>query len=227
MKRIFLAAVLMSCTLISVQAQERLTFGVAYQYALPMGGLKDVISDGSPRGFGVDILVALNEKWRIGGAAGFQDYYQKQERQTYLLSDGSHISAVVSHSLQTTPLLAKTMFSPAAKSESSLKPFISLGAGMNLIQYTQLLGEFTNAEDVHFKFAAQAGAGVLIDVGQQKRTSISLGALYNYMPFNEYEIKNTNNLTFQIGARFPLRNNSGNRNNDWEEGERRPRRYSY
>lgn len=206
-------------------SQERTTLGVSYQYALPMGSFKDdLISKGSPRGFALDILYAIKPQWRIGGGVSFQDFYQVTARNTYRMSDGSDISAVVSNSLQTTPLLLKGMYLPNATTTSSLQPYVTIGAGVNMIQYTQLLGEFSNGDDVNFRFAAQGGAGMSYKIGQQQ-TAITLGAVYNYMPYNRFEVKNINNLAFQAGVRIALRNNGrGGRGSDFDDGTKQPNR---
>jgi hypothetical protein len=206
-------------------AQERTTMGIQYQYAIPMGAFKkDLIDQGSARGINVDILYAINPRWRVGGGLSYQDFYQKNPRNTYQMGDGSDISAVVSNSVQTTALMAKGVFMPLGADSTRLQPFISLGAGANMVQYNQLLGEFSNGDDVWIRFAAQGGAGVKYALGEKGRTSLSLGAVYNYMPLNQLGIKNINNLALQAGVRFILRNDGRNGRSSGGQ-QRRPNHY--
>jgi hypothetical protein len=212
---------------LQTQAQERNTITIKYQYALPMGDFKkNLIGNGSPRGGAISILHAVNPKWRVGGTLGYQDFYQKDPRNTYRMDDGSDISAVVSNSLQTTPLMATGMFQPLGADSSRLQPYILGGAGINMVQYSQLLGEFNNGDDVWIRFAAQAGAGVSYTLGTAQRTALVVGFVYNYVPLNRNSLKNANNLAVQAGIRFGLRQTGrGNRNGDvWQQ--RRPNNYN-
>lgn len=222
----FLFFLFISAAVLPAAAQERTTLGIQYQYALPMGGFKKgLIDKGSPRGLAIDILYAVNPQWRVGGGLSYQDFYQKNLRNTYRMEDGSDISAVVSNSVQNTALMAKGMFLPLGADSSRLQPYISAGAGVNMVQYGQLLGEFSNGDDAFIRFAAQGGAGIKYALGQNRRTALTLGAVYNYMPLNQYGIKNTNNIAFQAGLRFALRNTGrGGRSGDvWQQ--RRPNHY--
>ncbi len=74
----------------------------------------------------------------VGFGTGFQDFYQKYPRQVYKAADGSDISAVVSNSVQTVPLLAKFRyyFSPGKREQ----PFAGAGVGGDMVLYRQFLG---------------------------------------------------------------------------------------
>jgi opacity protein-like surface antigen len=213
------------------RAQDRTTLGINYQYALPMGAFKNnFVEQGSPRGIGVDLLYTINPKWRVGGAASYQDFYQKRARGLYTMEDGSTLSAVMSNSLQTTTLMAKGMFLPSP--EKRLKPYLSAGVGVNMAQVNQMLGQFDNINDVNFGLAAQGGAGVMYSLGEQQRTALTAGVQYNYLPFNRHGIGSLNNLTFGVGARFTLKQSTNNRgryddDDDWNRGRRMPRRYGW
>ncbi|OLY91183.1 Outer membrane protein beta-barrel domain-containing protein [Cnuella takakiae] len=222
-----IGALLLLAAMVPAAAQERTTMGVQYQYGLPMGGFKNsLIKDGSPRGASIDIQYAINPQWRIGGALGYQDFYQKNPRQTYKMSDGSDISAVVTNSVQSTALMAKGSFLPLGADSSRLQPYITLGVGANMVQYSQLLGEFGSSDDVWIRMAAQGGAGIQYALGAKGQTALTLGAVYNYMPLNQAGIKNINNLAVQAGVRFILRNNGrGGRSNGDVWQQRRPNHY--
>jgi hypothetical protein len=213
---------LMACFVsVAGSAQDRLSAGVALQYALPVSQFKsNSISDGSLRGVQLDILYQVSPKWRIGGAIGYQDFNQKYDRAIYQLEDGSQMGAVLSNSVQVTPILAKAMFTPLP--ENRLQPYFTLGAGGSLIQAGQYFGQFSNYEDVKFGFAAQGGLGVKYGLGEAKRTSIMAGATYNHIPFNQFEIGNLSHLGFQLGLRFTLKNDGGtNRSRDNDDNDRR------
>lgn len=198
---IALFAFMISAT--AVQAQKGKTrLSLGYNVGLPMGSFKDNVSETSVRGFKADVLHGINDKLSIGFGTGYQDFYQKNPRQLYKLSDGSDISAVVSHSIQTIPLLAmaKYSFTPGA----AVQPYAALGVGGNLVSYTELLGEF-GQEQAKFGFAARPEAGVYIPFKKTGEAGLTIGASYNVMPFNQDAFSNLNHLGLQAGVTIPLR----------------------
>jgi len=199
-------SILLFVTMFSVsalQAQKGKTkLSLGYNVGLPMGSFKDNVSETSFRGLKADVLYGINDKLSIGFGTGYQDFYQKTPRQLYKLSDGSDISAVVSHSIQTIPVLAmaKYSFTPGA----SVQPYAALGLGGNLVSFTELLGEF-GQEQVKFGFAARPEAGLYIPFKKSGETGLTLGASYNVMPFKQDNFTNLNHLGFHAGINIPLR----------------------
>jgi len=177
-----------------------------YNYGLPLGTFKsDFMKNSSPRGFTADVLYWFKPQWGVGGSFGYQDYYQKNARDIYKLSDGSDISAVVSHSMQMLPIVAKAMYMPYAEKQAIVQPYVSAGAGINIVNFSEYLGEFSSASSANAKFTAQAGAGVKIPFGKTQRSGFLLGATYNYTPYNEYDIKGINTINLQAGFQFKLK----------------------
>ena len=176
-----------------------------YDYSMPLGSFKnDYINKNSPRGFTADILYWFKPQWGIGGSVGYQDYYQKIPRDIYKLSDGSDISAVVTNSMQIVPIVAKAMYMPMAEKGSFIEPYLSAGAGINIINYSQYLGEFGGSQG-KAKFTAQAGAGIKIPFGKNRNAGFMLGAAYNFSPYNENNIKALNTVNLQAGFQFKLK----------------------
>jgi opacity protein-like surface antigen len=215
-KQFVLFAVVLCGAMVSAQAQssseanERykkgdLKINLFYDYGIPLGAFKsDYIKNGSPRGFNADILYWLRPQLGIGGSVGYQDYYQKNPRDLYKLPDGADISAVVTNSLQIIPVVAKAMYMPTAGKGAVIEPYVSVGAGINLINYSQYLGEFGGSQS-NAKFTAQAGAGLKVPLGKNKNAGFLLGAVYNFSPYNENDIKNLNSVSLQAGFQFKLK----------------------
>lgn len=187
----------------AVQAQKGVTKAtIQYNMGLPTGSFNSNLSETSLRGFKADVLHGLNDKLSIGFGTGFQDFYQKNPRQVYKLTDGSDVSAVLSHSIQTIPLLAtaRYSFTPGA----AVQPYAGLGVGGNLITYSQLLGEFGDQQS-SFGFAARPEAGIYVPFKKGGESGFTLGASYNIMPFNKIGFSNLNNIGIQAGVSIPLR----------------------
>lgn len=184
------------------QAQKGETkVSINYNVALPMNDFKNVVSSTSFRGFNASILHGFSDNVSVGFASGFQDFYQKNGRQLYHFSDGTDVSAVVTNTIQTIPLLAdvKYNFSPGG----TVQPYVAAGAGGNLITYNQMFGEFGN-EQTKFRFAARPEAGLFIPLGN-KVSGFDIGVSYSIMPFNQGDIKNLNSLGIHAGLSLPLR----------------------
>lgn len=202
-KKIILPLVAFLFCLTAVQAQKGIIkLDVSYNVALPSGSFKNNINETSFRGFQGSVLYGVNDRLSVGVGTGFQDFYQKNPRQLYKLSDGSDISAVLTNSIQTIPILvqAKYAFNPQAV----VQPYAALGVGGNLVNYSQLLGEFGGPQ-AKFGFAARPEAGIYIPFKKGGETGFRLGASYNIMPFKELGFKNLNSIGVHAGVSIPLR----------------------
>ena len=191
---------LFSALIVKAQKGEN-NFNISYNAAFPTGSFKNIVSDNSFRGFNASILHGVSDKVSVGLTTGFQDFYQKYPRQLYKLSDGSDLSAVVTYSIQTIPILAelKYNFTPGA----TIQPYAAIGAGANLIAYDRLFGEFGNKQ-AKIGFAAQPELGLQIPFTKGGAGFI-IGASYNIMPFKQDDLKNLNNISIHAGFSIPMR----------------------
>jgi hypothetical protein len=191
---------LFSTVWINAQKGEN-TVAISYNAAVPTGSFKDIVSSNSYRGFKASILRSVSDNVSVGLATGFQDFYQQYPRQLYKLSDGSDLSAVLTYSIQTIPIMAqvKYNFTPG----NTIQPYAAIAAGANLIAYDQLVGEFGNKQ-AKIAFAARPEAGLHIPFGKGG-AGLNVGASYNIMPFKEDDFKNLNHLSLYAGFSFPMR----------------------
>ncbi len=172
-----------------------------YSIASPVGDFRDFINKTSFRGWNANVLYGINDKISVGLGTGYTDFYQKYPRAVYKLSSGSDISAVVSNSLQTIPILATGQYNFLPN--ASVQPYVGVGVGGNLIFYRQFLGEFGDSK-TKFGFAARPEAGLYIPFRKSGPAGITVNAAYNYMPFNYGGIKNLDSWGAGIGVKFPL-----------------------
>ena len=200
---IMIAAILF--TGISSQAQYRGTAQAVLQYTvgIPMGSFKNTVSEISPRGFRGALYFGINDNLALGAGSGFQDFYQKHDRQLYQLSDGSDLSAVRSYSIQSIPILveSKWSFSPG----KTVQPYVGLGIGGNLINYNDYVGEFGAERKTSFGFAARPHAGVYIPFRKHGESGLTLSGSYSIMPFNADEVSNLNHIGIHAGVTIPMR----------------------
>ncbi len=191
---------------LNVHAQQHeLRLNLHYSYAMPLGSFKnDVISNGSPRGVTGDLLYGINNKISVGLGLGFQDFYQKYPRDLYPTGNHETTSAVLSNSVQIMPVLAKAEVHPFNGKRAAVQPYISAGAGLGIISFTQYLGEF-GGSDNSAGLMLQGGAGFKVPFNATGSAGLSLGANYNMVNYKKNGFDNFNNINFQAGLYFPLR----------------------
>jgi len=180
-----------------------LKFDINYNYGIPVGQFKsDLVHDNSPRGLRAGLMYSFNDKFSGGLSVGFQDYYEKYPRATYSFGKTQDISAVLTNSIQTTPILLKARYHPLSPN-SLLKPYISVGAGTNIIDFKQYFGEFASGH-TSAGFIAEGGLGVMIPFKKFSSSGINLGASYDYAPYNKNGYHDLNSVNFQAGITFRI-----------------------
>ena len=187
---------------IAAHAQRgSLRLNINYTVASPVGSFKDYVDESSWRGWTVNLLYGINEKISVGLGLGFHDFYQKFPRALYSLQEGGDISAVLSNSLQTIPVMAAVQYNflPSAR----VQPYVGAGIGGNFIMYNQYIGEFSNSRS-DFGFAVRPEAGVYIPIGRRD-FGVNINGVYNYMPYKKNGLENINSWGVGAGIRFPLR----------------------
>ncbi|MBE7172055.1 MAG: outer membrane beta-barrel protein [Williamsia sp.] len=180
--------------------KSKLKLKIGYNISTPIGSFKDEISKTSFSGFGAALAYPINNQWDVGLGVLYNDYYQKYPRQVYTTGEGT-VSAVLSNSIQTLPIMAKVDYT--ILKEGLVRPYVGLGAGGNLVNYKQYLGEFPYSKSL-FKPAFSGDAGVNIALGRTKTAGVNLGANYNYLPFNFNGVDNLNNWGVHAGLFFTL-----------------------
>jgi len=202
-KIIFAALGIFLITQTASAQQGTFKLDLNYNYSLPVSGFKsDLINDNSPRGFMGALMYSFSDKISAGLDFGFQDYYQKYPRALYNIGKSQTVSAVLTNSIQTTPVLLKAKYFPL--STSFLKPYISVGAGANVIDFNQYLGEFGSGQ-TNVKFRAQGGIGLLIPFTKFSSSGFNLGATYDYAPYNKFGYNDLSSINFQGGITINLK----------------------
>lgn len=202
-KYIVMGLLLLSCSTVMFAQENGLTLKLNYAAAIPVGSFKtDAVNNTSFRGFGAELMYHIDRSIAVGLETGSQDFYQKYPRQLYKAGDGSDISAVLTNSIQTVPIMLKGQYHFLAG--AAIQPYVALAAGGNIIRFNQYAGEYTSDAKTKFGFAARPEAGVYIPFGKYSRAGLSVGAGYNFMPFNYNGYSNLNNIALRAGVSFPL-----------------------
>ena len=189
-------------TTLNVSAQKGVVrLDGSYAVGIPLGNFKEVVDITSGRGWNAAVLYGLSNKFSIGFQTGMQDYYQKYPREVFH-QPGNDLSAVVSNSIKTLPLMAKGKYK--FQEEGMVQPFVALAAGANLVQYRKYYGEFVE-ENSSFAFAAQPEVGLYLPFGKESTTGLHLSAGYNIIPYHKMDADGLNNAVIKAGVSFNLR----------------------
>lgn len=205
MKKLFVYTAICSALLMCVNKSQaqigEMQMRLGYNAAFPVGSFKNFIDKNSFRGYFGEVTYGITDRWRAGIGVQYNDYYNKIPRATYETKDGT-ISAVVTNSVQSTPLLLKGSYELTDK--SLVRPYVGLGAGFNIISFSQYLGQYGQSKSA-FKPAVVGEAGVNVPFNKITRASgLNAGFHYDYLPFNYNGVKNLNNWGFHVGVFFPL-----------------------
>ncbi|HEU4471511.1 MAG TPA: outer membrane beta-barrel protein [Flavisolibacter sp.] len=187
---------------VAARAQDRpVRLELSYTAGIPSSNLRNLVDQTSWRGVEGALMFDINQKLALGIQSGYQDFYQKYPRAVYN-ENGSDLSAVVTNSIQTTPILlkAKYRFGSAGK----VQPFASLAAGGNLISYRKYYGQFVDSRS-SFRFAGQPELGVNIPLGASGRSAFHLAAGYNFMPFKYNDADGLSHGVIKAGFSFSLK----------------------
>ncbi|MBC8034265.1 MAG: hypothetical protein H7Y03_08975, partial [Chitinophagaceae bacterium] len=111
----------------TVHAQYGLQLKVGYNANIPVGTFQDFMGKNSFRGFNGELTLPLNNKLRLGLGVSHADYWERFGREVYTTKEGQQISAVLTNSIQTTPILFKAEYTPAPK--GLIRPYIEAGVG--------------------------------------------------------------------------------------------------
>jgi len=172
-----------------------------YKVGIPTGNLKNLTDETSLRGWSGFLSHGINDRLAVGLETGFQDFYQQYPRQI-IHESGSDLSAVITNSIQTIPVLVKAKYK--LTEGGPLQPFAALGVGGNLIQYRKFYGQFSESYS-KIGFAAQPELGIHAPVGKAKRLGVQLAAAYNIMPFQDNDADGLNHVSVKAGLSIPLR----------------------
>ncbi len=183
-------------------AQQRVQLKLGYNINTPTGSaFENLVNKTSFRGVNAELSYPLSNQLSIGLGVAYSDFYQKYPRKTFETKDGT-ISAVLSNSIQTTPVLAKVNYQ--LTKAGLIRPYLGAGAGFNVVRYSHYLGEFPGSK-TSFKPALGADAGVNIPFFASKQAGLNLGVNFNYLPYDNDIAKNLNNWGVHAGVFFPLR----------------------
>ena len=191
----------LSSQVLNAQINEvRMSAGIAV--AIPSGQFRDLVDNPSLRSAEVSLLYGITDRFSIGLNGGFQDFYQKFSRAVYKQPDGSDISAVITNSVQTIPLLATAQYQ--LNEGGIARPYVSVGAGGAIVVNTQYAGEYAN-ENNKIGFSIKPGLGIYIPFRRDGAAGLKAGVHYTHISYKKEEISNLGFIGISVSIAFPMR----------------------
>lgn len=172
-----------------------------YQISVPMGDVKDFTDKASFRGFDLEYHQFLSERFSIGGAIGWNVYYQNKDNTTgnFKFSGSDNIYTITGDQyryVNTVPLLAVGRYYFTGSS-STVRPYFGLGVGTSWTEKRLEVGQFSSTIS-RWQFAMAPEIGMYIPVTSQ--FAFNLGAKYNYATKAAHgEVPEISAFTFNIG----------------------------
>jgi hypothetical protein len=184
----------------ALSQQRGLKLDLNYVAGIPTGNLRNLSDQVSWRGWEAAIMYGITNQISVGVGFGTQDFYQKYPRAVYH-SPGADISAVVTNSIQTSPVLAKGRY--LLTPTGVVRPFVGLGVGADFVHYRKFYGEFVD-EDTRVKFAGQGEAGIDISFGSSRLSGFHISGAYNYLPYKFSDADGLSHVSVKAGITIGL-----------------------
>lgn len=181
---------------------SKLTINLNYGISLPLGSLRDYVDKPSFTGWNAQLMYDLNPKVSLGLGFGFYDFYQKLPRAVYD-DKGTTISAVQSRTLQLIPIQPTILFTPNGDA-GKVRPYVGLGIGGALVNYTKYWGEFGDKNN-KFAFSVKPMAGIRVPFSPTSPLQLNVGVGYNYVPYSYNEVHNLSTVEGNVGISLHLR----------------------
>ena len=171
---------------------QDLKFGFDYRMAAPLAEQGDYISKTSFSGAGFYMISEKTENLSFTFDIGYNFFYEKENKNTYEFGTIS-LTGVQYRYITTVPITAGVNYT--FMPESSIKPYIGLGAGFVYNQLRLDMGLY-NIQDEIWKFMVKPEVGILFALNPN--FDLKFSSNYNKSVFNSDEYPVTY-LNYNIG----------------------------
>lgn len=172
-----------------------------YQISVPFGDVKDYTDKTSFRGMDLEYHQFLGQRFSIGGAIGWNVYYQNKDNISgdFKFSGSDNMYTITGDQyryVNTVPLLAigRYYFNDG---NGAVRPYVGLGIGTSWTEKRLEVGQFSSTIS-RWQFAMAPEIGMYVPVSDQ--FGFNFGAKYNYASkAANGRVPEIQSLTFNIG----------------------------
>ena len=152
----------------------------SYQMGFPTGDLKTFIPANDYLGWDFELTTMVTHNLAVGGHIGYQGFYKKFDRDTYVFPRGAITSTIFKY-YYSVPMQAVVTwyFIP----EGMVQPYISMDVGVN---YNERRGEIglIVLEDNSGNFSFAPEVGVIVPFGKYAQWGANVRGKYMYNVYN-------------------------------------------
>ncbi len=188
---------------VTISAHAQLSLGpiwkLNYEVGFPMGDFNSkFISSPGWRGFSVKAnwFPTDSHNFSLGAVAGFNGFYQKDERDTYYYENKALTGTRMKYAY-TVPLLATAQYIFA--DNEGFNPYFSIGMGPYWLQQEDQIGRYLFDENA-WKFGLNPEVGVMFPFNIDMGFVASVG--YNSIFYSTNGIDNLGYLSVSVGLYF-------------------------
>ncbi|MBK6730792.1 MAG: hypothetical protein IPG60_07455 [Bacteroidetes bacterium] len=195
MKKIFLSIVLCGM-LLSASAQERISLN--WLMHQPLGSTADYIGTFNVRGFDFQYRYLVNPNIGVGFDVGFNAWYEKQEAQTYVLTDATTVNATFYNYINTWNLHAAGDYY-FGSSSAKVQPSAGLALGVSSVSLETQVVDYILTDYNNWPFSISPNVGVAIAI-PGSGAAFNLNAFYTFTTYDYKQIiNNLNYVGFRVG----------------------------
>jgi opacity protein-like surface antigen len=198
MKRIYFILLFVGGSMTASLAQDGYT-ALHYDISLGISSTADFISAPSFRGVGFDYRKMVTSNVGVGFSVGWSTFYQRIDRASYALPDGTAtLSGVQFRYLNAIPLHVNTNYYFGVDGE--LRPYVGLGVGTLYSERRTEMGQWSTST-ASWEFSLQPEVGVLYPVNPD--ANVFFAAKFT-TPFQNSTFPSQPFVSFNIGLAWMI-----------------------
>lgn len=177
-------------------------FNINYNLGWGTGNMSDFIGENSYRGFMIDGRKFVSDNFTVGGYMGWTGFYEKRDRKTYPLENGT-ITGVGSTTYYNFTMGMNVHYYPFP-GFPMIKPYLGVGVGP-VYQTLQVQMGMYYLEDENWQFMVSPEIGVFIPFGPESDAGVNTGVRYTLNSYQNSNYGFENGLTYMqwfIGISF-------------------------
>ena len=181
------------------QAQENY-FYISWNGTIPLSST-EFIDNASGRGakIGFRKFVGAERRISVGADFNWAQYDQYKPRETFVNESGAITTDYFNYIYQYGLTVSGQYYFPLGENERFF-PYVGLGLGANRNEYNVYYNIYTDTDRV-FGFLARPEAGIIVRVGERRRTGIMAAIHYDYSTnkSDQFDYDNFSSVGVQLG----------------------------
>ena len=199
MKTKHILILLLLFPIFAAEAQENY-FYISWNGNIPLSRT-EYIDNPSGRGakIGFRKFVGVERRFSVGADFNWAQYDQYKPRETFVNESGAITTDYFNYIYQYGLTVSGQYYFPLGEKERFF-PYVGLGLGANRNEYNVYYNIYTDTDRV-FGFLARPEAGIIVRIGERRRTGIMAAVHYDYSTnkSDDFDYDNFSSVGVQLG----------------------------